>query len=118
LKGATPAKFEKEPLLKPDFDPAIKVIEKPDGWYLEMAFDKEWSKEQSRQLVTTDLLGKAVVPNQSFENPDGSSLKIDTDYFGQKRDEQNPFPGPFEISKSGTQTIKVWPKVSSASLAH
>ena len=118
LKGATPAKFEKEPLLKHDFDPAIKVIEKPDGWYLEMAFDKEWSKEQSRQLVTTDLLGKAVVPNQSFENPDGSSLKIDTDYFGQKRDEQNPFPGPFEISKSGTQTIKVWPNVSSASLAH
>jgi len=60
------------------------------------------------QLVTSELLGKAVAPNAGFENPDGSPLKIDTDYFGNKRSEANPFVGPFEGLKEGEQVIKVW----------
>jgi hypothetical protein len=44
------------------------------------------------------------------ENPVSFQLKIDTDYFGKQRNKNNPVPGPFEITKSGTQTIKVWPK--------
>ena len=62
----------------------------------------------ARQLVTTALLGKAVIPDQAFENPDGTPLRIATDYFGKKRNEKNPFPGPFEFSDGGKQTVKVW----------
>jgi hypothetical protein len=29
LKGAKPSTHEAEPLLKPDFDPAINLVEKP-----------------------------------------------------------------------------------------
>jgi hypothetical protein len=47
------------------------------------------------KLVTTELLGVAIIPKQAFENPDGSSLQIDTDYFGQSRDKENPTPGFF-----------------------
>jgi alpha-L-arabinofuranosidase len=39
-----------------------------------------------------------------------SPLKIDTDYFGRKRNPDNPFPGPFEVLKDGKQEVKVWPK--------
>jgi len=46
--------------------------------------------------------------DQAFENPDGTPLRIDTDYFGRKRNEKNPFLGPFELSESGKQTLKVW----------
>ena len=60
--------------------------------------------------VTTALLGKANIPNLSFDNPDGTPLRIDTDYFGRNRDVGKPFPGPFENIESGPQTIKVWPK--------
>jgi hypothetical protein len=109
-KGATPSRFDVEPLLKPSFDPAIKLIQKDDGWYLELAMETQWVTEQKHKLVTTELLGKAKIPNLPFENPDGSALKIDTDYFGIKRNVNNPFPGPFEISKGGKQLIKVWPK--------
>jgi alpha-N-arabinofuranosidase len=60
-------------------------------------------------LVTTDFLAKAKVPNCRYENADGSSLRVNTDYFGNKRDEHNPFPGPFEINVDGMQKFKVWP---------
>jgi alpha-N-arabinofuranosidase len=108
LNGAKPSKHEAEPFLQPAFDPAIALVEKADGLYLEMAFDPVWGTERTRKLVTTELLGKAVIPNQAFENPDGTPLRIDTDYFGKKRNERNPFPGPFEILQGGKQTLKVW----------
>jgi alpha-N-arabinofuranosidase len=39
---------------------------------------------------------------------DGSLVRIDTDYFGKKRNAANPSPGPFKIAGSGKQKIKVW----------
>jgi hypothetical protein len=41
-------------------------------------------------------------------NNDGSPLKVDTDYFGKKRNIFNPSPGSFEIKNSGKQKIRVW----------
>jgi lysophospholipase L1-like esterase len=79
--------------------------------------DKAWATEQKRQVVGTEMLGKAVIPDLPFENADGSPLKIDTDYFGKKRDTTNPFPGPFEVKESGKQKIKVWPLASTSGRA-
>ena len=108
LKGAKPSRHEAEPLLKSEIDPSLNLVEKPDGWYVEVTFDKAWSAERTRKFVTTELLGKAVIPDQGFENPDGTPLRIDSDYFGKKRSDKNPFPGPFEIPDGGKQTLKVW----------
>jgi len=44
----------------------------------------------------------------AFENPDGSPITIDKDYFDKKRDTSSPYVGPFEGLKEGEQTIKVW----------
>jgi len=107
-KGAQPSKFDTEVLAKPEFDAGVRLKEKPDGWYLELAVDPNWTKERKRQLVTTELLGKAKVPSLSYENADGTPLKINTDYFGKKRNVANPFPGPFENAGNGTVTLKVW----------
>ncbi len=109
LQGAKPSKYEQAPLVRPNFDPGIKLIEKPDGVYLEIKLDKAWAEQQTRPLVTTDLLGKAKIPNLSYEHPDGSPIRINTDYFGKKRDPSNPFPGPFELREGGKQVLKVWP---------
>src|SRR5450759_437709 len=109
LKGAKPAKHETEPLLKPEFDPKLNLVEKADGFYLKLILDKVWSVERIRKLVTTDMLGKAVIPNLPYEKPDGSPLRVDTDYFGKKRNEKNPSAGPFENPAVGKQlTLKVW----------
>lgn len=109
-KGAQSSKFDETALLKHDFDPGITLTQQADGWYLELNVDKAWATEQKRRGVETEMLGKAVIPDLPFENPDGSPLKIATDYFGRDRISSNPFPGPFEIKETGRQKIKVWPR--------
>ncbi|MGV8095408.1 MAG: right-handed parallel beta-helix repeat-containing protein [Mangrovibacterium sp.] len=99
---------EKSTLDKPDFDAQASVTTREDGVYLEIVFDKSWLTGQKRDLVTSELLGKVIIPDLPFENPDGSKVVIDTDYSGKKRNAQNPSPGPLEISASGKQKIKVW----------
>lgn len=109
LLGETrPSKHEKNPLRLQEFDPAITLIEKTDGFYLKGNFDTDWAEERERKLVTTELLGKARVPDLPYENRDGSPIRITHDYLGKQRNEANPFPGPFELSDGGNQTLKVW----------
>jgi alpha-N-arabinofuranosidase len=109
LKGSNPSKHEIRPLLSPDSDPQLKLVETPDGFDLEGIFDQAWSGGPRRQLVTTELLGRAVIPDLPFERADGSPIRITTDFLGRPRDQANPFPGPFELRKSGLQRFKVWP---------
>jgi alpha-N-arabinofuranosidase len=106
LKGAKPSKHEKDPLVKPQFDPAIKLVERTDGFYLEVQFDKAWAGERTRKPVTTDLLGKAAIPSLPYEQADGSPIRVNTDYFGKKRGEANPTPGPFESPGQGELKVK------------
>ena len=107
FKGTIPCKHEINPVLNPGSDPSVKLVEKADGFYLEATLDKKWAGERTRKLVTTGLLGKTVIADVSFEQPDGAPLKIDTDYFGKNRSEANPTPGPFENLGTGLLSIKV-----------
>jgi len=113
LKGAKSCKHEQDPLVLADFDPGIKLVEKADGLYVEVTLDKAWAQKQPRQLVTTERLGKAKIPDLPYEQPDGSPYRLDSDYLGGKRNTANPFPGPFEVSGDGKQVLKVWPIAAS-----
>jgi alpha-N-arabinofuranosidase len=108
LKGAKPSKHEATPLVLPEFAPALKLVEKADGLYLEMKNDTVWNTERTRKMVTTELLGRAIIPNAAYEQPDGTRIRINTDYFGRSRNESNPTPGPFENPGRGDLKIKVW----------
>ena len=109
-KGTQPSKLEPDALVKPGFDPGVKLEQRADGWYLTLAADPAWRDEAKRKLVTTELLGKVQLPDQPYVHPDGSPMKIDTDYFSGKRDPDHPFPGPFETAPEGQKPLKVWPK--------
>jgi len=85
-------------------------VEKDGAVWLEGKMDAAWAKENARKPVTTERLGKAVVPDLPYENRDGSPLTVDTDHFGAKRNLDNPFPGPFEGPQGGDLSVKVWPK--------
>ena len=108
LKGAKPCKQEQDPVVLPQFDPGIKLVEEKDGIYLHLTLDKSWPEKPPRQLITTERLGKATIPDLPYEQPDGTPLKIDTDYFGKKRSEANPTAGPFENQGEGKLKLKVW----------
>jgi alpha-N-arabinofuranosidase len=58
--------------------------------------------------LTTELLGKTMVSGLGYENPDGSPIKIDTDYFGARRSKINPSSGPFEAPAAGMLKLKAW----------
>ncbi len=108
LDGAKPSRLEKQPVVKTDFDPGLELAAKTDGLYLKINFDKSWTDEQRRKLVTSALLGKATIPDLPFEQPDSSPIRIDKDYFGKSRRDTDPTPGPFERPGSGERTLKVW----------
>ena len=107
LGSGKPSKHEAAPLCKADFDPAIHLFEKSDQWYLEFDFDKAWFEGRPSKRVTTELLGKAAVSNLPYEQPDGTPLRIDSDYFGQRRNSTNPTPGPFERPAAGHVALMV-----------
>jgi len=106
LKGAKAYPGEKNNVEMADFDPNSKVVEKDGAVYLHMTLPKvkvDWK----RQLVTTELLGKATVPQLPFENYDGTSLRLDMDYFGKERNNQNPSAGAIENPGCGRVIYKV-----------
>jgi alpha-N-arabinofuranosidase len=109
LKGARPSTHEEDPLVRSDFDPRIKVVEQRDSVDLSIVVDRSWGNVSKRRLVTTELLGRAKIPNLPYLQPDGRPCRIDTDYFGNTRDVNHPFPGPFALPKDGELVLRVWP---------
>ena len=89
------------------YSPGIKLEEHRDGVFLEMLLDEEFFKLNCKPISTAEL-GKAKIPNQKFENPDGSILSIEEDYFGNKRNATSLKAGPFEINETGKLNLKVW----------
>lgn len=106
LKGAHACTQEASPLLQSQFDPHIQASQEGRHMQLEITLDRVWANE-ARNLVTTTILGKALIPNLQFVRPDGMPYALDTDFSGTRRDEKNPFPGPFELSGKGSQRITV-----------
>src|SRR5690606_13575083 len=85
LKDAVASRHEKSPLVRADLDPVIELTRDQDRVSLGLTFDPAWREAQKRSLVTSALLGRALVPDLPYEQPDGSPYRIDRDYFGQPR---------------------------------
>ncbi len=92
--GARPWEKEKNCAVLPEAV-SLKLTETEEGCTLETdLFEK--LPEMETPTVSTALLGMAFEPEQSFENPDGSPIVFDTDYFGGHRS-VSPLPGPFAV---------------------
>ena len=53
----------------------------------------DYVPENTGKMITTETLGMAFEPEECYENPDGTPIAFDTDFFGDLRDE-NPMAGP------------------------
>src|SRR5262249_9038906 len=107
LNGARPFGKEATPLTIADADPRPRIIEEGGAAYVLLDFAPAIQKAATVR-VNTDLLGKARIPGLGYENPDGSPLVIDTDYFGKKRSAPAPTAGPFEKPGEGNLKLKLW----------
>ena len=105
--GARPYSKEMNHISQPALDPKIEVIEEGNQVTLHLNLGPDL-KQADTALVATVLLGKAKIPGLPYENADGSPLRIDTDYFGKKRNERRPTVGPFEALEAGLLTLKIW----------
>lgn len=105
LKGATPCAQEAAPLLKPDFDPQIKLVGNDAAPHLEISLDRAWAIEQRRIAVTSGSLGLPLISRLPYERADGTPICIAEDFSGGRRNLKNPFPGPFECPKNGRQSV-------------
>ena len=106
-RGARPAARETDPVVHADVDPGVQLAVDGEAAVLQLTWDQAFASAPTR-LVTTELLGQAKIPAVGYENPDGSALQIDTDYFGKPRNVAKPAAGPFENLATGTQSLKVW----------
>jgi Glycoside hydrolase 120, insertion domain/Right handed beta helix region/Protein of unknown function (DUF1565) len=104
---ALPYKDESDFIKDPGFRPFLEVTEEGKNVFLSFSLDDR-GVDVKTLPVTTAMLGKAKMPREAFENPDGTPLKIDTDYQGNKRSETNPSAGPFENPGKGLIKVKVW----------
>jgi len=104
--GVQPYGKETNHLVLTAFDPQVKLVEEGGRFILQLTLGPEL-KQAATTLVTTKLLGNTKIPGLPYENADGSSLRINTDYFGKKRSSAHPSAGPFENPGTGSMALKV-----------
>jgi hypothetical protein len=105
--GAKPCNKEKTFIEALAYNPEVKLEESGDNVLLNITFDQKYYNHNCK-MITTEMLGKAKIPNARFENSDGTSLKIDKDYFGHTRSDQNAIAGPFVDLDKGKLVLRVW----------
>ena len=93
LSGAKASRHEVNGLVVDNEDVKVELVEKDGKYYLDTNI-YEFLKGFGGRMVNTELLGKAFEPEQPFENPDGTPIQFDADYFGGHRG-LNVIPGPF-----------------------
>ena len=102
FNGATVSKHEKHGLTG-EKQVHANVVEKDGKWLLDTDV-YECLKDFCGGIITSDLLGKAFEPEQRFENPDGTAITFDRDYFGDHRG-TDTLPGPFACAEQATRCL-------------
>ena len=105
--GAEPYRQETNALVLAASDPKVSLEQQGEKFTLHLNLGPEL-KTADTTLVTTARLGKAKIPGLPYENADGSPLRMVTDYFGRKRSQTHPVPGPFANPGTGSLALRVW----------
>lgn len=71
----------------------VELVRKNDNYYLDTNI-YDMVKNFTGRMINTNILGKAFEPEQRFENPDGTDIQFDKDYFEGHRC-SDVLPGPF-----------------------
>ena len=101
--GATVCKHETDHLVDPEAKVTLSLKEENGAWQLETNV-YDFLKEYRTGMLCTEMLGKAFEPEQRFENPDGSDIMFDQDYFGGHRG-MKVLPGPFAAAEDAAKVL-------------
>ncbi|MBQ8408983.1 MAG: right-handed parallel beta-helix repeat-containing protein [Clostridia bacterium] len=107
LGGAGTPKAEIGSVTCESYDPRLSLEPDGDGLYLHFTVSEEMLKVKTN-TVTTKELGMPRVCPFPYENPDGTDITVNVDYFGNQRDDDRPNVGAIEAIKLGENRIRVW----------
>ncbi|SFB71404.1 right-handed parallel beta-helix repeat-containing protein [Butyrivibrio sp. YAB3001] len=103
FNGARPCENEK---CHVDLDHKISFYVAEDGGRYTLHTNLyEYLPRNIATMVNSEVLGTAFEPEQRFENPDGTEIVFDRDYFGRKRG-IFPVAGPFEECNTDRFTVQ------------
>ena len=97
FNGATVCKHETHKLVSLD-EVFIRLVEEGGSYRLETNLPA-CLKDFKDAVLCTESLGCAFEPEQKFENPDGSEIRFDRDFFGNHRGIE-AVPGPFAAGEA------------------
>lgn len=97
FNGARACRNEKNNLVNTSDEVYVKLVEKDGKYFLETNV-YDFMKDFKNGIITSDILGRAFEPDERFENPDGSAITFDRDFFGNHRG-LSAVPGPFAEGK-------------------
>lgn len=103
FNGAKPWKKETNCVVDTEHQVYISLEEKDGEWKLKTNL-YEVLPEICSATISTETLGMAFEPEQLFENPDGTPIVFNTDYFGNHR-AINPKVGPFECAEDAARKL-------------
>ncbi|MBQ8139820.1 MAG: right-handed parallel beta-helix repeat-containing protein [Lachnospiraceae bacterium] len=103
FNGANVCKHEKVKLVDKKNKVTVELVEK-DGSYSLKTNLFPLLKDFKNGIITSDTLGCAFQPEQRFENPDGTAITFDSDYFGNHRGIE-AIPGPFADEKAAKKVL-------------
>ena len=83
----------RQPKRRKDKYNPYEIYEKDGKYYLDTNI-YEFLDGFTSRMINTDVLGMAFEPEEKFENPDGTPIQFDEDYFGGHRG-IHVIPGPF-----------------------
>lgn len=92
FNGAKPMSKE-DAIVDDDHQITVSLKEEEGNYFLKTNLYEYMLKIENR-IITTDILGMAFEPEQKFENPDGTLIIMDKDYF-EKMWGANSSAGPF-----------------------
>ena len=104
FNGVLPWNREKNKLVD-ESGKVTRDLEEKDGKYTLKTNVYDFLKDFKVGVINSDILGEAFEPEERFENPDGTDIIFDEDYFGDHRG-VSTIPGPFASAE--TLEKKVW----------
>ena len=104
FNGAKAMTKETDAFVDNDHEVTVELVEN-DGEYTLKTNVYEFLQNAPVQMISTEVLGEAFEPEQMFENPDGSPIVFNEDFFGAHR-AVNPKVGPFETGADAITVAK------------
>ena len=104
--GAKAFAREAEKIEQPDFDAAFSIETEGAAVYLNITLSDDAASHANKPQDTASL-GRVRIVDADYENPDGSPITLDSDYFDSVVADA-AVAGPFMQLKAGKNRIKVW----------